>query len=414
MNEADDRLHTAGCLEGYRVVDIGPRIASAFAAKHLGELGAAVVRIETPEPDLIRRTPPFVGKPEEECGALHLYLNASKRSVAFKYTEAPGKELLRRLLGAADVIINGHTHEESEALGLTEDSLVRLNTSVILIDVSTFGQTGPYRDYVGTDIISLAMGGVMYMTGNANAEPLAPYGHQGEYQLGSNAVIAALGALFGRETTGIAQQADVAGMETCATMLENGIGLHFADGFVRRRYGNGIYSKTPTVDVFDCKDGFVSMSLPTEAHWTSLCAILGKLDWLDDVTLKDWPGRERRSEEITAVIRDWCKERTRLEIFELCQTHRMPVAPGHSLADVLADPQHAARNYFVHVNHPCAGEFRLPRLPFISSITSAQETRAPLLGEHTYQVLEEWLGLSFDELQGLRERQGLWTTGMSG
>ncbi len=399
MNEAANRDPTAGSLEGYRVVDIGPRIASAFAAKHLAELGAEVVRIETPEPDLIRGTPPFVGEPKEECSALHLYLNASKRSVAFKYTA--GKELLWRLLSVADAIINGHTPGESEALGLTADKLAALNSPAVLIDVSTFGHTGPYRDYMGSDITVLALGGLMYITGDADSEPLAPYGHLGEYQLGLNAVIAALVALFGRETTGIAQQADVAGMETCATMLENGIGLHLVSGFVRRRYGNRAYSETPTIDIYECKDGFVSMCLPTEAQWASLCTVLGRLEWLDDATLKDWPARERRGEEIAAVIRDWCKERTKLEIFEVFQTHRMPLAPGYSLADVLADPQHAARQHFVKVNHPCAGEFQLPRLPFISSITSAQESPAPLLGEHTCEVLQEWLGLSLQQVDQL-------------
>jgi crotonobetainyl-CoA:carnitine CoA-transferase CaiB-like acyl-CoA transferase len=401
MNEAVNRDSATGSLEGYRVVDIGPRIASAFAAKHLAELGAEVVRVETPEPDLIRGTPPFVGEPNEECSALHLYLNASKRSLAFKYTAA--KELLWRLLSVADAVINGHTPGESEALGLTADNLAALNSSAVFINVSTFGHTGPYRDYLGTDITVLALGGLMYMTGDGDREPLAPYGHQGEYQLGLNAAIAALVALFGRETTGIAQQADVAGLETCATMLENGIGLHLLDGFVRRRYGNRAYNETPSIDVYECKDGFVSMALPTEAQWASLCAVLGKSEWLDDATLKDWPARERRGEEIAAVIRDWCKERTKVEIFEIFQTHRMPLAPVNSLVDVLVDPQHAARQHFVTVSHPCAGEFQVPGLPFLSSVTSAKESSAPLRGEHTREVLQEWLGLSPQEVDQLRQ-----------
>lgn len=395
-------MDNAPPLEGYRVVDIGPRIASAFAAKHLAEMGAEVLRIESPGPDLVRAMPPVLGEPSEECGALHLYVNGGKRSLALDYSSGRGRDVLDGLLARADIVVNGHTPRESDALGLTEERLAALNPNALLVSVSSFGRSGPYRDFEGSDILLLALGGFMYACGDPDREPLAPFGHVGEYQLGFNALIAALGLLFGRETAGLAQSADVAGMETAASILENSLGIYMADGTVRMRAGNGFYTGTPAVAVYECKDGFISIALSGEHHWTGLCTVMERFDWLEDPTLQDWPARARRGEEIAAAIADWCAQRTRSQVFETFQTFRMPAAPGYSLAEVLADPQHADRRYFVPVDS-AAGPFVTPRLPFITTAYEGRDGPPPRLGEHSRDALRDWLGLSDGEIGRLVE-----------
>jgi len=390
-------------LTGYRVIDIGPRIASAFAAKHLAELGADVVRVESPQADLLRLTGPHVGEPKEECSALHLYVNAGKRSVALRYDAAARREVLAALLRQADVIINGHSAKESEALGLTETSLAAINGRAILIDVSSFGRSGSYSDYVGDDIVLLALSGYMTQVGDPDKEPLAPYGHQGEYQLGLNAAIAALTTLFGREVEGVTQEAEVCGIEVLATFLENALGIWMSHGVVRNRNGNLHYTGTPALNLYPCKDGYVNLVFVTERDWEMLCVAIGKPEWLDDPGLSNWPGRNARAAEILAAVEGWCQQRSMMQVFHILQTYRLPVSACYTMGEVLSDPQNAERRFFFSVAHPLLGEFKLPRPPFILSATPSRVTRAPLLGEHTAEVLEEWAGLPATELARLEE-----------
>lgn len=390
-------------LAGYRVLDIGPRVASAFACKHLAEMGADVVRVEPPQPDPVRLAPGAAAKPAHEWVAVHLYVNGGKRSLALDYYTTEGRETLRRLLGAADLVVNGHPPTESEQLDLGPTQVNAANANALVVSVTSWGLDGPYRDLLGDNDLMLALGGFTYLSGNPDREPIAPSGYVGEYLLGLNAAVAALALLLGREAQGVVRGADVSGQQTAASLLENAIGLFLADGTTRMRAGNGYYTGTPAVSVYDCRDGFISLALSGEHHWASLCAVLGRLDWLDDPEMKDWPSRVRRGQEIEAAIQDWCRVRDRAEVVETFQTYRLPVASGYSLAEVLSDPQHAARSYFRPVAR-LGKTYCAPRLPFVTSLWSDRETAAPLLGQHTRAVLRDWLGMSEAEAQSLLQR----------
>lgn len=381
-----------GFLHGVRVVEIGPRVASAFAGKYLAELGADVARMEPLTSDWIRSQPPFVGQPSPESSALHLYLNASKRSVALDYKSRDGRAQLDLLLASAEIIVNGLPLPDSAALGLDHETLAARGCSAVLVNVSTFGTTGPYAEYLGDEIVTMALGGMMHVTGYRHREPVRPYGHLAEYQLGLNAVFAALVGLFEKRTHGESQAFDVSGMETCLTLMENTIGMFLRGGFVRGRNGNSFYMDTPFLDVYRCLDGFVTMTIGSETHWQMVCAVIGKPEWVDDPTLQDWGGRTVRATEIRGAIQKWCNSRDKMEIFHSFQTVRMAVAPGYGVAEVLTDPQNIDRNYFVAVDHPVVGELQYPRPPFRASECEFVEERAPLLGEHTHEVLAEWTG----------------------
>lgn len=379
-------------LRAFKVIDIGPRIASAFAAKYLAELGADVVRAESLAPDALRSGPPFIGEPTAEASALHLYINAGKRSVALDYDSHEGRAQLDALLASADLVFNGLGVAESRGLRITEDELSVRGANAVLVNVTSFGTTGPYREYLGDEIVTMALGGMMHLTGEPDREPLRPFGHVSEYQLGLNAVFAALVALFDRESRSLPQAVDVAGMETCVTLLENSIGILLRGGVVRGRNGNSFYAGTPFLDVYRCRDGFVTVTIGSETHWQMVCAVIGKPEWVDDPTMQDWGGRTVRATEIRGAIQAWCDSREKMDIFHSFQTYRMAVAPGYSIEEVLGDPQNATRDYFVAIDHPVAGVLQYPRPPFRASACEFAERRAPLLGEHTKEVLAEWTG----------------------
>ncbi len=377
-------------LAGLRVVDLGDRIGSAFAARLLAELGADVVRIEPPVPDLLRTMPPLAPSDAGAVSAVHLFVNAGKRSVALDLDTPAGLDGLRALLAAADIVVDGLGVAASASLGLDEASLAALNPGAILVDVTSFGRDGPYRDFLGDDALLFALGGVVNATGEPGREPLAPYGHIAEYQLGINTAVAALAALYGREERGIVQSVDVGGFEIAATLIENSIPLYAMTGRLRGRAGTGYYTAGGVLDVFPCVDGFITLAAVMEVQWQGICLAIGKPEWLDDPDWFGWANRGRRLDEVKAAIRENFATRTRSELFEVLQSLRVPCTPSASPADILVDPSHAERRYFATVDDPALGRLTVPRTPWLLDGERGPARRAPAPGEHTAEVLAEW------------------------
>ncbi len=359
-------------LNQLTVLECGSRIASAYAAKLLAELGATVTRVVPATGDALDAEPPFVGEPA--TSALGLYLNHGKATVTLDPTAEQGR--LHLLAAASDLVVCGLSPGEAEAAGLVPGRFEGGQT--LLVNVTSYGLDGPYRDLPGgDDALLLALGGVMHTTGERDGPPVPTYGHLAEYQLGTNAAIAALAALYARESHGIAQAADVSGMEVAATLIENGIPLWTLASRLRGRNGTAYYDPNLVLDVYPCADGYFTTGATSDLQWQGMCVAIEHPEWIDDPEWQGWPARARRMATIKQAIAEWAAPLTKREVFTRLQEMRVPSGPDLELTEVLADPQHTARAFFAPAHHDTLGEVRLPRAPFRITPTSPVGATVP-------------------------------------
>lgn len=361
-------------LADYRVLEVGARIASAYATKSLLELGARVTALR-PDPDPIAASPPLAGSPR--VSTLAMYLDAGKDMRPFD------RDALWRLAAASDIVVVGLSPQEAGALDLVPGPFEQRAPNAVLVNVTSFGLDGPYRDFLGDDTLLLAIGGIMDVTGDPDREPLATYGHFAEYHLGMAAAVAALHALYGAATGDTAASADVAGFEVTASQLEGQLAMYLAGGFKRTRSGNRYFTPGSILDIFDCADGTFCVAIFLEHQWEGLVIAIGQAEWLVDPAWLGWPNRARRMDEIYAAIRDWAAPLTREQVREALQEGHVPNASNFDVREVVADPQHAARGFFGEPDARGVREVGYParidgERPFATSPVPPAPPRAPV------------------------------------
>ena len=245
-------------MRRYTVLDVSRDVAGSFCTKILAELGMEVIKVEPPDGDPLRRVGPFKdGVPHPETSAPFLYLNTGKKSVTLNVLSKRGRRLFDQLLTRSDVLVHSFPAHDSAALKLGYEHLSRVQPGLVQVSLSPFGQSGPYASYKAVDLTPHALSGHMHLTGEEDREPLMPYGNQPQFQQGLNACVATLAALFCRERTGVAQEVDVSGMETGASILENAIGLssgphHQDSGEAKIRESTAGVSRKPSSDCKAC------------------------------------------------------------------------------------------------------------------------------------------------------------------
>jgi crotonobetainyl-CoA:carnitine CoA-transferase CaiB-like acyl-CoA transferase len=284
-------------------------------------------------------------------------------------------------------------------LGLNYEVLTEINHKLIMASISYFGQTGPHCHWEGADIVAQAMGGLMHLTGEPEREPLKLPLSQAEFQAGLNAAVAILCAVFYRDMAGEGQYIDISVQEAVASILEGAISTYSYSGHVLNRIGARHHYKCPAT-VMKAKDGYVHIE--AGAYWDHFAAITEAPQLLEPCLSSIL--RYQYTDEIEEAIRPWVQSRTAEEIFSKGQEWRIPVAKVMGVEELNSDPQYAARNYFQNIDHPRAGRLSYPGAPFKMSETPAAISRAPLLGEHNEEIYAGLLGLSADELAGLKER----------
>ena len=263
---------------------------------------------------------------------------------------------------------------------------------IIEVSLSPFGSSGPYADWRSSPLVSLALGGFLYLSGDEDREPLMIPGYQSEYLAGLHAYAGALMALCDRDRTGAGRSVEVSEIETLAALHQFTTVMHTYGGLVRRRHGarwenQGGYGRYP-ITVLPCKDGYVSYAVSTEGQWDLLFPMVGRPELLQDPRFLTFIERRENADDIDAILIDWMKDKTRQEIFQFAAgTWSEPAAPLLELDEVLADPQLAHRRFFAQIAHPDAGTLTYPTAPFKMSLTPPTFRRAPKLGEHTDEVL---------------------------
>lgn len=391
-----------GALAGIRVIDLSRSVAGGYCTKLLADYGASVVKIEPPgEGDPVRREGPFANADAPlESGALHLYINTSKRSVTLDVQMHTGQLLLGRLLETADALVADRPVGWLDEIGLGQDARSARYPRLVTTLVSAFGQTGPYSAAPWTNLTAFAAGGEMALTGDPDREPLKNGGYQADYQAGLNAFTATLAGLWASDDTGQGDEIDISAMECMASTLEAALNTYcyLQTNLWGERRGNILSS---VIGLYPCADGYLGVhAMPR--NWPALARLMDGEWMLQDERFHDSASRLQHEDELRASIYAWAADKDKKSVYARAGEIRAPVAYVHDMADLVASPQLKARSYLQTIDHPVAGTQTYPGPPIRMSATPWQAGRAPLLGEHTVEVLGGELGLSAHDLEVLR------------
>lgn len=387
-------------LSDLTVLDLSQEEAGSYCTKLLAGLGAEVIKVEpTGIGDAARRAGPFLkDEPNPETSAAFLFLNTGKKSITLDVRTEAGAEVLRHLAQRSHVLVESFPPSYMDQLGLGYPRLGSENPRLIYTSVSPFGQTGPYRDYKGSDIIAQAIGSMMYVIGTPDREPLKIGGNVALYTTGVSAFSATMLAIHVQDLQGHGQHVDVSAMETMTLVdIHSAIRFQFrGDDGARRENA-----------LLQAKDGWVSPGLDngiTEETWPRLCRLMGRPELANDPVFSTREGRREHQKEMLNIIGQWVATRPKEEVYHAFQALRTVAGYVATVEDLFTSKQLASRQFFQPVDHPFTGsEVMYPTLPFALDGDPRQETRAPLLGEHNDEVYGGRLGLSREDVGRLRD-----------
>ena len=376
-------------LEGIRVLDLSRVLAGPYSTMMLADFGADVIKIEAPKVgDDSRAFGPFVGKES----AYFMSLNRNKRSITLNLKDATHCDLFREMVKKADVVVENYRPGTMEKFGLGYDELKKINPKLVYAACSGFGHTGPYMDKPAYDIIVQAMGGIMSITGEEGGEPTRVGASVGDVTAGMFTAYGIMLALFHRERTGQGQKVDVGMLDCQVAILENAIARYVTSGVVPGPLGNRHPSITP-FSAFTAKDGHIIVGAGNDRLWARLCTLLELPDMIEDPRFVNNGKRTENVKELMTTLNGVFKNKTINEWLGLLEEAGLPCAPINTVDRIINDPQIEARNMIVEVEHPIAGSLKMPGVPVkLSETPGTVERYAPLLGEHTVEVVEEVLG----------------------
>jgi crotonobetainyl-CoA:carnitine CoA-transferase CaiB-like acyl-CoA transferase len=389
-----------GLLEGIRVLDLGPEIAAPFCSRLLADYGADVVKVEPPNVgDPARHMGPFAGdEPNLEKSIPFLYLNTNKRGITLDIGSAAGRGVLSDLVESADVVVQGFPPSESEALGLDFKTLGESNPGVVVTSITPFGLSGPYRDYSATDIVTCAISGLMYHSGDSDREPLRNALSQSLYVAGANAAVATVAALFHRMATGRGQQVDVSVVECLATHLVQAAPFYDYMGAIKGRRqvrGSGFEELMPA------RDGYVVPSIQGSQPWPVVAELIG-VEALLEERFASGAGRLEFGEELKELLVEGLAQWDRKPLFQASGERRLVFGMAQDAGDLFDCPHLRERGFFVEVDHPAAGKVEYPGMgPRLSEGSFDIRYPAPLLGQHNREVYREDLGYGVGLLASL-------------
>ena len=388
-------------LAGLLVLDLSEHISGPYCTKLLADYGAEVIKVEKPgRGDISRSIGPFVDNhPDPEKSGLFLFLNSNKKGITLNLESKEGAAIFEKLVKKADILVENFRPGVMASLGLAYAALAGVNLCLIMTSISYFGQDGPYRDRHGSDIVAQAMGGLMYLTGEPEREPLKLRGSQAEFQAGLNAAVAILVAVYFRDQTGEGQHIDVSVQEAVTSILEGTVATYSYSGHVRNRMGSRYPLQCPS-RVMRCKDGWIHVQ--AGANWDHFATFLQVPELMQPHLTSIL--RYHHADEVERLIQPRLMTCGDEELFHSAQEWRIPFAMVLGIDELMPDPQYKARGFFQEIDHPVAGRLHYPGAPFRMSQTPQRIAQpAPLLGQHNEEVYKRWLGLSHNDLTKLEE-----------
>jgi len=381
-------------LSGVRVADMADE-KGELCGRLLAHLSADVIRAEPPAGAVSRKLPPFA--PDGRTSLYFAYRNAGKRGVTLDIEREAGRELLHRLLAGADIFIETHLPGYLASLGLGPAQLVERYPRLIVASITDFGQTGPYRNYAGTDMVGFAMGGMMYRSGVAERPPVAAPGALAYDSTAITAGFAVMMAFFQRLRSGRGQHLDVSVMESVANLSDWSLPSFSLSGGYQRRAGSGL-----VYPLYPCADGHVRMVILSPREWRAVRAWLGEPDMIKDAVWEQLMFRLTNRDVLDPLIIELFRDKTKMELAREAQSRGIAVTPVLTPAEVMTNEHTAARGTFVKTQVD-GFEGLVPAGMFeINGERHVLQRRAPTLGEHNAEVYIDELGLTQDGLAALR------------
>lgn len=380
----------AGPLAGIRVLDLSRFIAGPYCAMLLGDMGADVVKVEPPgRGENSRGIAPFL----EGESLYTMVFNRNKRSIALDLRSDAGKETLRELLAHADVLIENYVPGTLEKMGFGWDALQAINPRLILTRISGFGQSGPLASKPCFDVIAQSMSGLMDITGDPDGRPTMAGTYVVDYSTGLYAIIGTLGALQARARTGRGQVVDVALLDSAMSMLMTAIPEQMLLGRTMTRHGNRDRYTAPA-NTFPTKDGaWVHFAAVGDAMFALLAQAMGRAELAQDARYGDAAARVQNAESLEAEVEAWTRTLDASALLDLLQRLGLPCARVARVSDLVQDERLMHGERLITMQHPTAGA--VPMQGFAVRFgDSPMRLRhpPPRLGEHTDEVLREWLG----------------------
>ena len=391
-----------GPLSGVKVLELGTLIAGPFCAKTLADFGAEVIKVEPPgEGDPLRRW-----RRMRNGVSLWWHVQSrNKKSITVDLRQPEGQAIVRRLARECQIVIENFRPGALEKWNLGWDSLSRENPDLVLVRISGYGQTGPYRERPGFAAIGEAMGGLRHITGFPDRPPVRPNLSVGDTLASLHGVIGALLALYHIKNGGRGQVIDVALYESVFNVTESLLPEYDAHGVVRERSGSTLPGIAPS-NLYPCKDGsYVLIAGNADSLYRRLMAAIGREDLRDDPALAKNDGRAAQMERIDDAIASWTSQLTQEEVLSEMQKAEVPAGRIYTAADIAADPHYAARGMIQEVIAGDGEPLKVPGVvPKLSATPGAIRSPAPKLGEHTGEVLEA-LGFSSQDIATLKEKK---------
>ncbi|HVH75042.1 MAG TPA: CoA transferase [Stellaceae bacterium] len=398
------------CLAGVRVLDLSQFEAGPSCTEVLALLGAEVVKVENPKGGEPGRTLGSGPKPGADAYYFMIY-NANKKSVTLNLKTPRGIALVKEMAAKADVFVENLAPGTIERLGLGWEVLHALNPRLVYAQVKGFGRGSPYEKNLAFDMIAQACGGSMSVTGEPDGRPCRPGATLGDTGTGMLLAISILSALFERERSGRGRHVEIAMQDAIMQYLRGAFVQHARSGAPARR--NGAKSLAagggpPPADIYRTKGGgpndfvFIFTSPSNPEHWRRLCAVIGRPEMADDPEYADPQRRLAHAAEIDAIVADWAAQRTKHEAMRLIGGAGVPAGAVLDTGDLLAEPSFETRGILQTMRHP-QGSLKMPTFPARFDGATAKVAPAPLLGEHTEDVLGDWLKMSEKDVAALKE-----------
>jgi len=394
-------------LAGIRVMDVATVIAAPYCATLLGEFGADVLKVEHPVGgDALRR----FGTPSKRGDTLTWMSEArNKRSVTLDLRLPEGVEVFKQLVEKSDVLCENFRTGTLEKWGLGWDVLHEINPRLVMLRVTGYGQTGPYRDRPGFARVAHAVGGIAYLAGMPKGTPVTPGSTTlGDYMTGLYGCLGVLMALRHRDATGVGQYVDAALYESVFRVTEELAPAFAMYGVVRERLGSSHNDFACPHGHFATRDGkWVAISCATDKLFMRLANAMGRPELASSSTYGEQKTRLEHRHSVNEIVRDWCGSLTREDVLERCYATDTPAGPLNNIADIFADRQFHARRNLVAVDEPATGESIIvpSPVPMLSETPGSIRSLGPTLGQHTDEVLHELLGLSPTEIAALRAKR---------
>ena len=376
-------------LDGVRVVDLTQVMGGPYCTMQLGDLGADVIKVEPPTGDLSRSMGGAQLRMPGNDNAPFFALNRNKRSVVLDLTQPRGREIFYALARTADIVVESFRPGVTKRLGVDYETLADMNPRLIYASISGFGQTGPYADRPGFDLIAQGMSGVMSVTGEPNGPPVKSGVPIADLAVGLIATNGVLAALVAREKTGRGQYIDTSLFESALAMSVWEATEFWATGEAPHAMGSAHRLSAP-YQAFRTSDGYVTLAALTPVQWQRLCETLGRPSLIDDSRFATNASRMTNRPELVREVEDALASGTTAQWVDRMLAVGVPAGPIQNLAQVFADPHTRARQMVEEVDHPVAGRVRTLGFPLKMSDTPLRVRRAPpLLGEHTDEILRE-------------------------